>query len=61
MAALAIRTNQPQEVIMAIDEATKLAVWNKGKTVGTNDPKVYRKDECDAWMQFSKYGDRIKG
>lgn len=43
---------------MAIDETTKLAVWNKGKVVGNNDPKIYRKDECDAWMQFSKYGDR---
>lgn len=43
---------------MAFDEATKLAVWNKGKVVGSNDPKIYRKDECDAWMQFSKYGDR---
>jgi len=43
---------------MAFDEATKIAVWNKGKIAGTNDPKVYRKDECDAWMQYSKYGDR---
>ena len=43
---------------MAFDDATKLAVWNKGKVVGTNDPKVWRQDECGAWMQFSKHGDR---
>ena len=43
---------------MAFDEKTKLAVWDKGKTVGNNDPKVWRQDECGAWMQFSKYGDR---
>lgn len=43
---------------MAFDEATILAVWNKGKFAGTNDPKEWRLDECGAWMQFSKYGDR---
>lgn len=43
---------------MAFDEATKLAVWNKGKVAENNDPKIYRKDECGAWIQFSKYGDR---
>lgn len=43
---------------MAFDEATKLAVWNKGKAIGENDPKVWRQDECGAWMQYSKYGDR---
>jgi hypothetical protein len=43
---------------MAIDEKAKLAVWSKGKVVGTNDPKVWRQDECGAWINFSKYGDR---
>jgi len=43
---------------MAFDDKTKIAVRNKGKAIGTNDPKVWRKDECDAWIQFSKYGDR---
>jgi len=43
---------------MAFDETTKNAVWKKGKVAGTNDPDVWRKDECDAWIQFSKYGDR---
>lgn len=43
---------------MAFDDATKLAVWNKGTAVNGNEPKTWRKDECGAWMQFSKYGDR---
>lgn len=43
---------------MAFDDATKLKVWDKGKVVDSNDPKVWRKDECGAWIQFSKYGNR---
>jgi 5-methylcytosine-specific restriction endonuclease McrA len=39
-------------------DETILAVWKKGKIVGDNDPNVYRKDACSAWMQFSKHGDR---
>ena len=34
------------------------AVWKKGQIVGTNDPNVYRKDACSAFMQFDKHGDR---
>ncbi len=34
------------------------AVWKKGKIVGNNNPNIYRKDACNAWMQFSKHGDR---
>ncbi len=33
-------------------------VWKKGKIVGDNDPNIYRKDACGAWIQFSKHGDR---
>lgn len=43
---------------MAIDEKTKLAVWNKGKTVSNNDPAVWRQDECGAWINYASYGDR---
>lgn len=32
-------------------------VWNKGLAVENNDPDVWRKDICGAWMQFSKHGD----
>lgn len=35
-----------------------LAVWKKGRVVSGNDPDVFRKDACSAWMQFSKHGDR---
>lgn len=43
---------------MAFDETTKNAVWKIGKVASPNDPDLWRKDECDAWIQFSKYGDR---
>lgn len=43
---------------MAFDQKTVLDVWSKGKIVGSNDPKVWRHDECGAWINFSKYGDR---
>jgi hypothetical protein len=33
------------------------AVWNKGK-VTYNDPKVWRKDQCDAWIHRNRYGNR---
>lgn len=40
------------------DEATKRAVWNKGKIAGTNDPNVWRLDDCGAWMYYQSYGNR---
>ena len=43
---------------MAFDQQTILAVWNKGKIVGQNDPKEWRQDECGAWMYFGSYGNR---
>ncbi|RLA48080.1 MAG: HNH endonuclease [Gammaproteobacteria bacterium] len=36
----------------------KLAAWNKAKTVGENDSKVWRQDDCDAWIKWSEYGNR---
>ena len=38
--------------------ATILAVWKKGRIVSGDDPDVFRKDACGAWMQFGKHGDR---
>jgi len=35
-----------------------LAVWEKGKIVNNDNPDVYRKDACGAWMQFSEHGNR---
>lgn len=43
---------------MAFDNSTILAVWQKGNIVGTNDPAVYRQDECGAWMHYPAYGNR---
>ena len=34
------------------------AVWKKGKQVGNNDSKVWRKDDCGAWIKKSQHGDR---
>lgn len=39
-------------------EATKLAVWNKAQAVSNNNPDVWRKDQCGAWICWSFYGDR---
>ena len=33
-------------------------VWNKATVVADNDPTVWRKDECGAWIQRSMHGDR---
>ena len=37
---------------------TILTVWKKGNTEGNNDPDVFRKDVCGAWMKFDQHGDR---
>jgi len=36
----------------------KSAVWSNAKTVGTNDPNVFRQDECAAWIKWLEYGNR---
>lgn len=33
-------------------------VWEKGKEVKGYDKNKYRKDDCDAWIQRDKYGNR---
>jgi len=32
-------------------------VWEKGTTVSGNDPNVWRKDACGAWISRSRHGD----
>ena len=39
-------------------EKEKLAVWEKGKIIPNNDPAVWRKDECGAWICYELYGNR---
>ena len=33
-------------------------VWEKGTVVSGNDPNVWRKDECKAWIGRQHYGNR---
>ena len=43
---------------MAFSEEIIQKVWEKGKVVSSNDPNVYRKDECGAWIRRNQYGNR---
>jgi hypothetical protein len=43
---------------MVYSEETIQGVWEKGRTVPDNDPDVWRKDECGAWIQRVMHGDR---
>lgn len=33
-------------------------VWEKATIVPENDPNVFRKDQCTAWIRRPNYGDR---
>ncbi len=33
-------------------------IWEKGRVVPNNDPDIWRKDECGAWIGRQHYGDR---
>jgi hypothetical protein len=33
-------------------------VWEKGAFVQNNDPKIWRKDQCGAWITRNQYGNR---
>ncbi|MFH1288139.1 MAG: HNH endonuclease signature motif containing protein [bacterium] len=33
-------------------------VWEKGEIIPGNDPNVWRKDQCKAWIGRVYYGDR---
>lgn len=43
---------------MAIDDKTKDLVWSKGIIVPNFNQNLYRKDQCNAWMTYSEYGNR---
>ena len=43
---------------MSFTADTIQKVWEKGATVANNDPAVWRKDECGAWIGRSEYGNR---
>ena len=33
-------------------------VWEKGRIVSGNNPDVWRKDQCGAWINRNQYGNR---
>lgn len=37
-------------------EEEKLEIWAKGTPCPPNDPNIWRKDQCGAWMHYSEYG-----
>lgn len=43
---------------MSFSEDTIQKVWKKGTVVSNNDPDVWRKDQCGAWIDRRHYGDR---
>lgn len=43
---------------MAFTENTIREVWKKAKIDMENDPNVWRKDQCSAWINFKDYGKR---
>ncbi|MFV0330039.1 MAG: HNH endonuclease signature motif containing protein [Dysgonomonas sp.] len=43
---------------MAFDDKTIQAVWEKGQIVSEHDSKVWRKDQCGAWIKRVEYGNR---
>ena len=43
---------------MSFTEDTIQKVWEKGTVVPNNDPKIWRKDQCGAWIGRNQYGNR---
>lgn len=41
---------------MAFSEEMIQKVWEKGSIVPNNDPKIWRKDQCGAWIYRAAYG-----
>jgi 5-methylcytosine-specific restriction endonuclease McrA len=40
------------------DHQTLSAIWAKASVVPNNDPNVFRKDTCGAWIAWRDYGNR---
>jgi len=43
---------------MSFSEDTIQKVWEKGTIIQDNDPNVWRKDQCRAWIGRKHYGNR---
>jgi 5-methylcytosine-specific restriction endonuclease McrA len=47
-----LRALQPKQYSLE----TRLAVWNKARSVPGTDPSFIRKDACGAWIRWADYG-----
>jgi len=45
-------------MITKFSETVIYQVWDKGIQVPNNNPALWRKDICGAWMKWSDYGNR---
>jgi hypothetical protein len=43
---------------MSFSDEKVQKVWEKGHPDSNNDPNVWRKDDCTAWMKRSLHGNR---
>lgn len=43
---------------MSFSTETIQAVWQKGHVASNNDPTLWRKDDCGAWIARNEYGNR---
>lgn len=43
---------------MAFDQDTIQTVWEKATIVNGYNPNEWRKDQCDAWISRTEYGNR---
>ncbi len=43
---------------MSFSEDVVQRVWEKGTVVNPNDPNIWRKDACGAWIGRRSYGSR---
>jgi hypothetical protein len=45
---------------MSFSEEVIQKVWEKGTVIQNNDPNVWRKDQCGAWINRSVRGDTAR-
>jgi hypothetical protein len=44
-----------KHITMTFSEEIIQKVWEKGKIAKNNNPNIYRKDECGAWIKRDQY------
>jgi len=49
---------RPEGIDVSFGDEVVQRVWGKGRTASPNDPNMWRKDECGAWIRRSEYGNR---